>query len=201
MAPPSPLTPPRRAIAAAIAFLLSGALAGVTLTPEQVGYRAFGFTEGIFALFLVFVLRARGAWSPVPGIVGWLAIGYGAWATAQIAEALLPPPGMLEWVVVTGLALSAWATLGGGSRERLMASLASLALLLALLRYSVIPILWNRAGPRAGEAFGLGDLAESMRQLVVEYQPVRPGGQVLGVVAIALWALGTRLIWPEVEAE
>lgn len=193
------LTPERRAVAAALLWLASGALAGVTPRATGVDYRLFGLTEGLFAIFLVHVLLARGAWLRHPGPLGWAAVGYGAWATAQILELLLPPPGVLEWVVVIALAMSAWSLLTGGTRERLVASLATLALLLALLNFSVIPVLWERAGPGPGEAFGLGDLAEGMRRLVVAYEPVRRSGQLIGVVAIALWAAGTRLLWTEDE--
>lgn len=196
MAPAPALTPARRAVAAALLWLASGALAGVTPRAAGVDYRLFGVTEGIFAIFLVHVLLARGAWLRHPGPLGWVAVGYGAWATAQLLELLLPPPGVLEWIVVVALAMSAWAMLAGGSRERLVASLATLALLLALLNFSVIPALWERAGPAPGEAFGLGDLAEGARRLVVDYEPVRRSGQLLGVIAIALWAAATRLLWP-----
>lgn len=196
MAPGPPLTPPRRAVAAALLWLLAGALAGVApLAAGGVEYRTFGLTEAIFALLVVYALLERGAWRRTPGPLGWAAVAYGAWATAQLLELLFPPPGLLEWVVVTALALTAWSALGGGTRERLIASLASLALLLALLNFSVVPILWERAGPAPGEAFGFGDLAESARQLVAAYRPMRREGQLLGALAIALWAAGTRLLW------
>jgi hypothetical protein len=31
---------------------------------------------------------------------------------------------------------------------------------------------------------------------VVAYEPVRRGAEVVGVAAVALWALATRLLWP-----
>lgn len=200
MAPAPALTPPRRAVAAALLFLLAGALAGVALRPGGVEYRTFGVVEGVFALFLCYVLLLRGVWlRPVRG-VGWVAVAYGAWANAQLLEVLFPPPGVLEWLVVSALALTGWAALGGGSRERVVAALASLALLLAILNFSVVPALWERAGPGPGEALGLGDLAESLRRLVVDHRPLRPAGQVVAVAALALWAAATRLLW-ETESE
>lgn len=195
MAAAPPLTPPRRALAAALLFLGSGALAGMALRPGGTEYRLFGVTEAVFGLFLTFVLLSRGAWLRPAGALGWVAVGYGSWANAQLLELLLPPPGVLEWVVVSALALTGWAALGGGSRERLVAALATLALLLALLNFSVLPVLWERAGPEPGTALGLGDLAESVRRFVADYRPLRPAGQALGGVAIALWALATRLLW------
>ena len=104
----------------------------------------------------------------------------------------IPAPGVLEWMVMTGLAFSAWAIVGARSRSRLLGSLSAVALLLAILKFSVIPVLWDRAGPGPGEAWGLGDLAEGLRRLVVDYEPVTPAGQLVGFAAIALWAGGTR---------
>lgn len=195
MASPLPLTPARRAVAAALLFLASAFLAGVSPGPTGVTYRTFGITEGVLALLFTYILSLRHAWIRSPGITGWLAVGYGTVASAQILELLLPPPGVVEWMVVTGLALSAWAALAGRSRKRLMASMASLAVLLALLKFSVIPFVWERAGPGPGEAWGLGNMAESFRRLFVDYEPIQPIGQILGFVAIACWALATRLLW------
>ncbi len=196
MASTPPLTPSRRAVAATLLFLGAGALAGVTLRPQGVvEYRAFGLTEGLFALLLTYLLLLRGVWLRPPGPLGWIAVAYGTLAGAQLLELLLPPPGILEWVVVTALVFTAWAALAGGSRERVIASLAGLALLLALLNFSVIPVVWERAGPAPGAAFGLGDLAEGFRRLFVDYRPVRPGGQLIAFLAVGCWAFATRLLW------
>lgn len=201
MAPRPPLTPARRGVAAALLFLAAGALAGVTLREQGIEYRTFGLTEGLFALLLSYVLLLREVWIRPAGAVGWLAVVYGTLAGAQVLELLFPPPGIVEWVVVTGLVFTAWAALAGGSRERVVASLAGLALLLALLKFSVIPVLWERAGPAPGAALGLGDLAEGVRRLVADHRPVRPAGQLVGFLAIGCWALATRLLWVEDAAE
>lgn len=197
MASTPTLTPARRAVATALLFLGSAFLAGVSPGPAGVTYRTFGITEGILALLFTYIFTLRRAWIRTPGPLGWLAVGYGTIASAQLLDLLLPPPGVVEWLVVTGLALSAWAALAGRSRKRLMASLASLALLLALLKFSVIPFVWERAGPAAGEAWGLGNLAESVRRLFVDYEPVEPVGQLVGFAAIACWTIATRLLWED----
>jgi len=190
-----PLTAERRAVAAALTFLLAAFLAGVTVGPGRVHYALFGITEGLAAILLTFAFLQRKVWWNETGWLRWVAIGYGTLANAQILELLLPPPGVLEWMVIMGLAFGGWALLAASTRERMLTGLATVALMLALLRFSIIPILWDRAGPGPGEAWGLGDLAEGMRRLVVDHQPVTASGQVLGVVAIAAWALGTRLLW------
>ena len=193
---PAPVSGPRRSLAAALAFLAAAVTAGIALVPAAVEYRLFGMVEGVFSLLLAYLLVYRGAWERPATLVGWVALGYATLATAQILELLLPPPGMLEWMVVAAIAVTAWAALAGGTRRRLVFSLGTLALLLAVLRYSVIPVLWARMGPAAGSAFGLGDLAESFRRMFADYRPLRPGGEAVGVLAIGLWVLGTRLLWP-----
>lgn len=195
------MTGAQKHVGAALAFLASAAVAGVALVAEGVEYRAFGMVEGVFALLLAYLLTFRGAWERPETLTGWLAVAYGTLASAQVMELLLPPPGMIEWMVVAGIAVSAWGAFSGGTRRRLVFSLASLALLLAVLKFSVIPVLWERIGPAPGTAFGLGDAAESVRRTFADYRPVRPIGQMVGFAALALWALGTRLLWPENEPE
>jgi hypothetical protein len=192
-----PMTTAQRQVAAALVFLASAAVAGVALVPEGVEYRAFGMVEGVFALLLAYLLVFREAWEPPAGVTGWVAVAYGTLASAQALELLLPPPGMIEWMVVAGIAVTAWGAFSGGTRRRLVFSLGTLALLLAVLKFSVIPVLWERMGPAAGTAFGLGDVAEGVRRTFADYRPLRPIGQLVGFFALALWALGTRLLWPQ----
>ncbi|HYW06935.1 MAG TPA: hypothetical protein VE913_08265 [Longimicrobium sp.] len=188
-------TPAQRATGAALLFLAAAALAGVTPTDSGVEYRVFGVVEGVFGLLLTYVLLQRRAWKPLAGPVGWAALAYGTLASAQVAEFLFPPPGVLEWVVVATLALTGWGTLARGSRKQMVFGLATLAVLLGLLRYSIIPVLWG-VGPRPGDVLGVGNLAEGARRVVADYRPIKPVGQLLGVAAIACWALATRLLWP-----
>ncbi len=191
------MTASQRHVAAAFAFLASAAVAGVALVPEGVEYRAFGMVEGVFALLFAYLLSFRGAWERPESATGWIAVIYGTIATAQVLELLLPPPGMIEWMVVVALAVTSWGAFSGGTRRRLVFTLATLALLLAVLKFSVIPVLWGRMGPAPGTAFGLGDAAESVRRTFADYRPLRPVGQLVGFVALALWAMATRLLWPE----
>lgn len=195
MAPPLlPLTRERRAVAAALLFLASAALAGISPRAGGVRYEMLGMVEGVFALLLAHLFLARGVWAAPRGWTGWVAVGYGTAATAQLLTLLLPPPGVVQWVVVTGLAFSAWAAFAARTPAKLLTGLGTTALLLALLRFSVIPFLWERAGPEAGTGWGLGDLAEGFRRLFVEYEPIAPGGELVGVAAIVLWAVGTRVM-------
>ena len=198
MAAAPTLTPARRATAAALLFLGAAALAGLNPGGAAVDYRVFGLTEGLLALLLCYILLVRDIWIRPAGALGWLAIGYGTLANAQLWELLLPPPGVIEWVIVVVLALGAWGALAGGSRQRLLASLAGLALLLALLKFSVVPMLWERVGPAPGEGFGLGNVAEGFRRFFVA-EPPATGGQLLGFAALCCWVLATYLLRPAAE--
>ena len=189
------MTAAQRAVAASLLLLGSAVLAGLTPLEQGVAYRTFGLVEGVFALLLSYVLVRRGAWNPAAGWTGWLPLFYGTLANAQLLELLMPPPGMIEWGVAGALSVAAWGALGRGTRHRLVVSLASLALLLAVLKFSVIPVLWRNLGPAAGTAMGLGDLAESARRILADYQPVHPAGQLVGFLALCLWALATRILW------
>ena len=194
-------TAAQRAVAASLLFLASAVLAGVTLVEHGVEYHLFGIVEGVFALLLGYILVLRGAWAAPTGICGWAAVVYGTVATAQVLELLFPPPGLVQWVVVTGVAITAWSVFSAGSPRRLVASLASLAVILALVRYSVIPVLWVHLGPAQGTALGLGNIAESARRVFADWHPVRPAGELIGFVAVCCWALATRMVWSPAASE
>jgi hypothetical protein len=189
------MTAAQRGVVASILFLVCATLAGIVLEDGGTAYRTFQLPEGVFALLLTYILVQRGAWIPPAGALGWMALAYGTLANAQVLELLFPPPGVIQWSVAGALAIAAWGALGQGSRHRLVVSLASLALLLALLKFSVIPVLWSHAGPAAGTAFGLGDLAEGARRLAADHRPVRPAGQLVGFAALCFWCLATHLLW------
>jgi hypothetical protein len=200
MAPAAALTPSRRAVLAALLFLGSAALAGVVPRADGVEYRTFGMLDGLFALLLLYLFLLRGVWArPATGLE-WVPLVYAVPATAQLVALLLPPPGVLQWVVVTGLAFSAFAAFAARSPARLLAGLGTVAILLALLNFSVIPFLWVRAGPGPGEAWGLGNLAEGFRRLFVEYRPMGPAGELIGFTAVACWVVATRLLAPRASA-
>lgn len=195
------MTPARRAVAAAILFLLTAILAGVVPAERATIYRTFGLVEGLLAFLLVYILLEQRVWNRPPGALGWLAVSYGALATAQIFALLLPAPGVLQWVSVVAVLLLAWSALAIGSRRRLIGVLAGLAVMLALLKHSVIPLVWEHSGPGPGEAFGVGSALESVRRLVVDYEPIPRSSQLLGVLAVALWIAATRLLWMPLSEE
>ena len=195
MASAATLTLARRAVIAALLFLACATIAGVQLTGDGVRYRVFGVPEGVFALLLCYLLMMRRVWPAPEGALGWLPVAYGTLATAQVLEMLFPPPGVIEWVVVTGVAVQSWGMMGGGSRQRVVMRLATLAVLLALLRFSVLPVLWGREEARTG-ILGLENPLASARRWFFSYDPISPAGELLAFTALCLWTLGTRVVWP-----
>lgn len=191
------LTPGRRSVAAALLFLLAAVLAGVVPGARGTEYRAFGMMEGLLAMLLTYLLLDRGVWYRPPQWHGCIAIGYAVLANAQILSLLLPPPGVVQWISVIGFLFLLIAGLAVGSPQRLVGLLAGASVLLALLKFSVIPFLWDRSGPGPGEAFGLGSGLDRIRRVVVDHQPVSPEAELLGVAAVALWVLATRVLWAE----
>lgn len=189
------MTYPRIQVAAALLFLSCAGLAGISPLRAGVRYELFGLTEGLIAILFTYLLIARRAWPDPTWPLGWIATGYGTLATAQALHMLLPPPGVVQWIAVIGIVFAVWAAMSGSSARGVIMMIATLAIILALLKFSVIPFVWERAGPSPGAVFGLGDLAESFRRLFVEYEVVSPAGQIYGFLALTGWAAGTRVLW------
>lgn len=191
------LTHARRAVAAALLFLLAAVLAGVTPGEAGTSYRLFWLPEGLLGVLLTFALLDGRGWTRPAGMLGWLPVGYGTLANAQILALLLPPPGIVNWFAVVGVMFVLLAALALTAPRRMMALLAGMGVLLALIKFSVIPFLWARSGPGPGEALGLGSGLERLRRLVVEHEPVSQEGQLLGLIAVCLWVVATRLLWSD----
>ncbi len=189
------MTIPRRQVAAALLFLCCAGLAGVVPRPRGVEYQLFGMTEGLLGILLTYLLIARGAWPNPHSLLGWIATAYGAVATAQALKMLLPPAGIVQWIAVIGLIFAVWAAMNTTSARGVIMLISTLAVLLALLKFSVIPFIWERAGPSPGEVFGLGDMAESFRRLFVEFEAPSPSRQLFGFIALTCWASATRVLW------
>lgn len=186
----------RRAVAAALLFLLAAALAGLELPAGGgVAWRVFGLVEATLALVLSYLLVERRVWARPRTPTRALAVGYGALATAQLWQRLLPPGGALRIVVVVAVTFALWGALGRAAPRRVLVSLGVLAALLALVRYEIAPA-GQALGPEPGTAWGLGDLAESARRALLGAEPERPAGQLVAATAVAAWAVATALLRP-----
>ncbi len=81
-----------------------------------------------------------------------------------------------------------------------MLSLGLVALVLAALKYSVVPFLWARSELPRTPVLDLRALGEGLKSLVVSYVPSRPEMQAAALVAILAWVLAVWQQWPP-EAE
>jgi hypothetical protein len=177
-------------------FILAFFFAGLRVTASGVEYKLFGVVDGLSALLLLYVLLGTGALSWPRDAWGAVVLVYGAAATAQLVSLLLPPPGVLEWVVVGLLLYAAWNATYAVHRTRVMLTLGLVALALAALKYSVLPFVWVRTELPHTPIIDIRALGEGLKGLVAAYVPSRPVTQALAFVAILAWVLAVWLQWP-----
>ncbi len=196
------IRPPRgawdagRAVMVGSVFLWSAVLAGVRIDGPGLGYRAFGLVEGLIALLLLVSLVRSGALPRPHGPWPTVALVYGGAATAQLVAPLLPPPGVLEWVVIAGLLAFVWGAAYGLHRSRLCLALGITAGARAALKFSVLPFVWSRTQLPETPVIDLRDLGEGLKGLFIDYTPTAPGTQAVVLAAILLWGLAVWLAWP-----
>jgi hypothetical protein len=177
-------------------FILTFFFAGLRVTATGVEYQLFGVVDGLSALLISYVLLGTGALSWPRDAWGTAVLIYGAAATAQVVSLLLPPPGVLEWVVVGLLLYAAWNASYAVHRTRVMLALGLVALALAALKYSVLPFVWVRTELPHTPIVDLRPLGEGLKGLVAAYVPSRPVTQALAFLAILCWVLAVWLQWP-----
>ncbi|UCC74110.1 MAG: hypothetical protein JSV86_06005 [Gemmatimonadota bacterium] len=187
---------PGAAFAVSALFALSFFFAGLRVTATGVEYQLFGVVDGLSALLILYVLLGSGALSWPRDAWGAVVVVYAAAATAQLVSLLLPPPGVLEWVVVGGLLYAAWNASYAVHRTRVMLTLGLVALALAALKYSVLPFVWVRTELPHTPILDLRALGEGLKGLVAAYVPSRPVTQALAFVAILAWVLAVWRQWP-----
>jgi hypothetical protein len=193
----------RPAFAAGVSalYLVAFFLGGLWVGPLRVEYRVFGLIDGLAALLIVYVLLNTGALSWPRD--GWalLTLVYATLATAQLAALLLPPPGVLEWIVLGVLLYAALSVSYAVHRTRVMLTLGLVALGLALLKYSALPFIWERVRLPSTPIVDLGALAEGLKGLAVEYVPGEPVTQLYALLAILAWVAAVWLQWPPEDDE
>lgn len=191
---------PGAAAAVSSVFLFAFFFAGIWVGRTGVEYHLFGLVHGLAALLLLYVFLNSGVLSWPRGFWGFLVLVYAAVATAQLVMLLLPPPGFLEWVVIGVLVYFAWQASYATHRTRIMMSLGLVALVLAALKYSILPFLWARSELPRTPILDLRALGDGIKSLMVSYVPSRPETQALALLAILAWVLAVWLQWPP-EAE
>jgi hypothetical protein len=162
----------------------------------------FDLVDGLAALLILFVLLNTGVLSWPGDVWGGVVLAYAAAATAQLASLLLPPPGVLEWVVLGVLLYFAWNASFAAHRTRVMLALGLVALGLAALKFSVLPFIWARSELPRTPIVDLRALGEGMKALVALYVPTHPVNQLYAFAALLAWVLAVWLQWPpESEAD
>ncbi len=192
----SRLWTPGSAAGVASLFLVAFFFGGLWVGPAGVEYRVFGLVDGLAALIIIYVLLGTRALSWPREAWGTAVLIYAAAATAQLVSLLLPPPGVLEWVVLGVLLYFAWNASHGLHRTRVMMGLGLVSVALAALKYSVLPFLWARTEMPETPLLDLRALGEGIKGLIVIYVPTRPVVQVFAFLAILAWVLAVWLQWP-----
>jgi hypothetical protein len=175
-----------------IAFLLAGLRLGVT----GLEYHFFGLVDGLAALLILYVMLNTAAASWPRDRWGALVLIYATAATAQLVSLLLPPPGLVEWLVLIVLLYFAWNASYSAHRSRVMLALGTVALALAALKYSVLPFIWARTTLPRTPILDLQVMAEGVKGLLAAHVPARPITQVFAFGALLAWVLAVWLQWP-----
>jgi hypothetical protein len=185
----------RRALATCL-WLSAAVLLGGFDLPAR-GYAAFqfapfGLVAGLLALLYVFVLIQSGVvlrgrrWLAPLLLVYWTA------ATGMAFRILLPGPGLVQVALVIGAAVAAAILASRKDREEAILWLGIVAVVLAVLRFGVVPFFEARSGLPDWGPIRLGQAADSFRDVFVAYAPQRPVIQVLHFAALACYALALR---------
>ncbi len=187
---------PGVAVLASLLFLSAFFLGGLWLDAVQLDYHLFSIVDGLAALLVVYVLLNTAVLSWPRDAWGAVVLVYAAVATAQLISMLLPPPGLVQWIVLGLLIYFAWSAVFSVHRTRIVLSLGLVALALAALKYSVLPFVWSVTELPQTPILDLRALSESVRRLFAVYVPSHPMTQVFAFAAILAWVTGIWVGWP-----
>lgn len=163
-------------------------------------FAPFGLVAGLLALLYVFVLTQRGVIRRGRGWLGPLLLVYWTAATAMAFRVLLPAPGLLQVALVMGAAVAAAILVSREDRDEALLWLGIVAVVLAVLRFGVVPLFEARSALPDWGPLKLGEAANSFRDFFVAYAPQRPAVQVLHFGALTCYALALRAQWGEGSA-
>ena len=188
----------RRALATCLWLAAAILLGGFDL--PALGYAAFqfapfGIVAGLLGLLYVFVLVQRGViWSGLGWIEPLLLIYWTA-ATAMMFRVLLPAPGLVQVALVVGAVIAAGIIVSRDDRDEAVLWLGSVAVVLAVLRFALVPVFEVRSGLPDWGPLDLGAAANALRDIFVAYAPQRPAAQALHFGALVSYALGLKVQW------
>ena len=177
-------------------FTLTFLLGGIWVSAIVVEYRLFGLVDGLAALLILYVLLNTGVVSWPVDAWGGLVLIYLVAATAQLVAMLLPPPGVVEWIVLGLLLLFAGGASFGVHRSRVVLGLGLAAVALAALRYSILPFVWARTRLPETPIIDLREVSEGVKGFFVAYTPGQPITHLIAFAAILAWVLAVWIQWP-----
>lgn len=188
----------RRALATCL-WLAGAVLLGGFDLPAH-GYEAFqfapfGLVAGLLAILYVFVLVQSGVVRRAQGWLAPLLLVYWTAATAMAFRVLLPGPGLVQVTLVIGAAVAAAILASRRDREEALLWLGIVAVVLAVLRFGLVPFFEARSGLPDWGPIRLGGAANAFRDVFVAYAPERPAAQVVHFGALACYALALRTEW------
>jgi hypothetical protein len=188
----------RRALGVCL-LLAAGLLVGGLDLPghgyEAFRYAPFGITAGLLGILYTFALVSREVvWRPA-GWLGTLLVVYWAAATAMLFRVLLPPPGLVQVGLAIVAAVGAGIVVTRRDREGAVLALGTVTVILAVIRFALVPAFWSRSGLPNWGPVQLGASADAVRDFFVAFAPERPASQVLHFLALALWVVALWLQW------
>jgi hypothetical protein len=193
-----PVAARRRALG--VCLLLAAALlvGGLDLPAhgyESFRYALFGFTSGLLGILYTFALVSREVvWRPA-GWIGTLLVVYWAAATAMLFRVLLPPPGLVQVGLAIVAAVGAGIIVSRRDREGAVLAVGTVTVILAVIRFALVPVFWARSGLPNWGPVQLGASADALRDFFVAFAPERPASQALHFLALALWVIALWLQW------
>jgi hypothetical protein len=129
---------------------------------------------------------------------GWiepLLVVYWTGATAMMFRLLLPAAGLVQVALVVGAAIAAGIIASRDDRAEALLWLGSVAVVLAVLRFALVPIFEARSGLPDWGPLELGTAANALRDVFVAYAPQRPAVEALHFGALACYALALKAQW------
>ncbi|MGH7571249.1 MAG: hypothetical protein ACREMK_05340 [Gemmatimonadota bacterium] len=196
-----PRIPPserRRALVTCL-WLAAAVLVGGFDLP-LLGYAAFqfapfGIVAGLLGILYVFVLVQKGVIWRGHGWIEPLLLAYWIAATAMMFRVLLPSAGLVQVGLVIGVAVAAAVIVSRQDRDEAVLWLGIVAVILAVLRFAVVPLFEARSGLPDWGPLKFGEAANTFRDVFVAYAPQRPAVQALHFAALASYALALKAQW------
>lgn len=162
---------------------------------EAFQFAPFGVVAGLLGILYVFALVQR---EVIEGGRGWTALlllVYWTAATATMFRVLLPTPGLVQVGLALFAAIAAGILVTRQGREEAALWLGIVAVVLAVIRFGLVPAFEARSELPDWGPLKFGEAANSLRDFFVAYSPQRPGIQAIHFLALGCYSLALRTQW------